>query len=72
LVSAIKFENDLEEEQKKLLELASKQKAEEIVAAGEAQLKETIKDEKERADITQQLLDQLPSMLISKTMEQNR
>lgn len=72
LVSAIKFEKKIEADQEKLLELTAKQKAKEIVAAGESKLKETIKDEKERADITQKLLDQLPSMLISKTMEQNR
>ena len=35
-------------------------------------LKEVIKDDRERADIAQQLLDQLPSMLISKATEQQR
>lgn len=68
MVSAI----NLEAQERELATLAAKDKAKEIVSAGEAQLKEVIKDDRERADIAQQLLDQLPSMLISKATEQQR
>lgn len=68
MVSAI----NLEEQEKELAKRAAEEKAKEIVSAWEAQLKEVIKDDRERADIAQQLLDQLPSMLISNATEHKR
>lgn len=66
MVSAI----NLEEQEKESVRNEAEAKAKEIISAGEAQLKEVIKDDRERADVAQQLLDQLPLMLISKATEQ--
>ena len=64
MVSAIWLEKKEEEAAKKVAE----EKAKEIVSAWEARLKEVIKDDRERASITQQLLTQLPAMLVDKAM----
>ena len=68
MVSAIWLERKEEE----LVKKVASEKAKEIVSSGEARLKEVIKDDRERADITQQLLDQLSAMLISNATEQQR
>ena len=62
----------LEQQEKEAIEKAAKEKAKEIVRDSEAKLKEVIKDDGERANITQQLLSQLPWMLIDKALEQQR
>ena len=64
MVSTIWLEKKEEEVAKK----AAEEKAKEIVLAWEARLKEVIKDDRERANITQQLLTQLPAMLVDKAM----
>ena len=64
MVSTIWLEKKEEEVAKK----AAEEKAKEIVSAWEAKLKEVIKDDRERANITQQLLTQLPAMLVDKAM----
>ena len=61
----------IEETERKKAEEAANNKAKEILSAGEARLKEVIKDDRERADITQQLLTQLPGMLIDKAVWEN-
>lgn len=64
MVSAIWLEKKEEEAAKK----AAEEKAKEIVSAWEKRLKEVIKDDRERANITQQLLTQLPWILLDKAM----
>ena len=64
MVSAIWLEKKEEEAAKK----AAEEKAKEIVSTWEKRLKEVIKDDRERADITQQLLTQLPWILLDKAM----
>ena len=52
------------EEEKRVVE-AAQQKAEEIVLAWEDRLREFITDKNERGDLTQQLITQLPTILIN-------
>ena len=66
MTSALK----LEQQEREAAEKAAKEKAEEIVKSWEEKLKEVIKDVNDRANITQQLLAQLPWMLIEKALEQ--
>jgi len=62
ITSALRLEKKEEEAAKKTAE----EKAKKIVSAWEKRLKEVIKDDRERANITQQLLTQLPAILLDK------
>ena len=66
LVSAAK----LEKKEAEALKVVAKQKADEIIKAGESKLKEYIKNDNQRASITQSLRDQLPQMLIDEAVKQ--
>ena len=66
LVSAV----NLEKKEAEALKVVAKEKADEIINAGESKLKEYIKNDNQRASITQSLRDQLPQMLIDEAVKQ--
>ena len=62
----------MEQQEKEETEKAAKEKTDEIVKQEEEKLKEIIKDESERTNLMQQLVSQLPWMLVDEALKEQQ